>query len=184
MKLKRWKKIKTEETYQCGTFYRVDKDKVLTPGKKETDYYVIRRPRDSVLIVPVDEEGMVHMTNQHRYPIDGFSLEFPAGGIDINETSLQAAKRELKEEMNLLSDKWKKIGRINFGAGLCDLKFIVYLAQGVYEVAGKSQDPIDENLHQAKIYPFDEVEQKIKNGEINAAPTISSFALYRFKCKL
>lgn len=181
MTLGKWKKIKTEEIYQCGKFYRVDKDKVLTPGKNPGCYHVVRWPHNSIIVVPVDKNGMFYLTKQHRYPINDFSLEFPAGNSDDKETTLQAAKRELQEEMHLASNKWKKLGEFYEAEGFTDLKFVAYLAEDVYGVKGESKDPIDQNLHQTEKLSLIEIERKIRNGKICSAKTMTSLILYKLK---
>ena len=55
----------------------------------------------------------VLMVKQNRIALGGISLEFPAGGIESNESPRQAAKRELEEEtgISVCTDKlinlWK-----------------------------------------------------------------------------
>lgn len=179
MAIGKWKKVKTEEIYKCGKFYRVDKDKILTPGGKEGSYYVIRRPHDAIIVVPVDKDGVFYLTNQHRYPVNDFSLEFPAGNTDSGETTLRAAKRELKEEMNLVSSSWKKLGKFYVAKGVSDLKFIAYLAEDVRAISGESEDPIDKDMHQTEKLSLKEIETKIRKGKINASPTITALTLYK-----
>lgn len=178
-KLGKWKKIKTGKTYRCGKHYFIDKDEIKTPGNKKGAYFVIRRSHSGVIIVPVDKGGNFYLTRQHRYPVNDFSVEFPAGSCDKGEDILSAAKRELKEEMHLASKSWKKLGRIYLAKGIMDCEMTAYLARDVFAVQGESDDPIDQNLHQTEKISLAEIEKKIKNGEINASPTITSLTLYK-----
>ena len=41
------------------------------------------------------------------------SLELMSGGLDRNESSLQAAQRELQEELGLRAELWADLGVIN-----------------------------------------------------------------------
>ena len=59
---------------------------------------------DAVVVVPFTEDGKIVLSKQFRIAINNYVYEFPAGLIDDNETLLQAAKRELKEETGLIMD--------------------------------------------------------------------------------
>lgn len=179
MKPGKWKKLKTEEIYKCGNFYRIDKDKIITPGNNSGTYFTIRGSQKSVKIIPINKDGMIYLINQHRYPINKFSLEFPGGEPNKGETPLTAAKRELREEANLVSNRWEKLGEIYAAPGISDLKFFVFLARDVKKINGKSDDPMDKNLHETKKYSYSQMEKKINKGIIRAAPTIAGFTLYK-----
>ncbi len=53
---------------------------------------------DSVVVVPVTDDGNVLLVRQWRHPAQAVLLEAPAGHIDPGETPLDAATRELREE--------------------------------------------------------------------------------------
>lgn len=53
---------------------------------------------DSVVVVPVTDDGNVLLVRQWRHPARAVLLEAPAGHIDPGETPRDAAIRELREE--------------------------------------------------------------------------------------
>ena len=53
----------------------------------------------TVVILPIDSERNVLLVRQFRYPIGMTLLEAPAGRVEIGETSIEAAQRELREEV-------------------------------------------------------------------------------------
>ncbi len=55
---------------------------------------------DTVMIVPFIGNKIVFI-KQFRVPSNGYIYEFPAGIVDGNETVIDTAKRELKEEVGL-----------------------------------------------------------------------------------
>ena len=175
--LGKWKKIKTEEVYHCGKWYRVEKDKVLTPGGKEGVYYVIRKDQSSVVIIAVDKNNNIYLTRQHRYTVNKFSVEFPAGWTDKKEPILHSAKRELAEEMSLASNNWKKIGEYIQVAGMSSLKMSIYLAKDCRKSEKIKKDPSDKNLHETLILKYFELRKLIATGKIFDSVTLCAFAV-------
>jgi ADP-ribose pyrophosphatase len=50
------------------------------------------------------------MERQFRYPVQQVMLEFPAGKLDPNESTLECAQRELFEETGYSAKQWAKAG--------------------------------------------------------------------------
>lgn len=177
--LGKWKKLKTEEIYQCGKWYRVEKDKVLTPGNTEGTYYLIRSDNDSVVIIAIDKNKKLHLTNQHRYSVDKFSLEFPAGWTDKEDKdSLESAKRELLEETGLISNNWKIIGNYIQLIGATDMKMSIALATDCSLSKNNiEKDPLDKNLHKNVTLDYSSLKDKISKGDIFDQTTLCAFAI-------
>ena len=176
--MKKWKKIKTLETYDCGGHYRIDKDRVLTPGGKETDYFV-QRMEPTASVIPIDKSGKIHMTSQHRYPTDTFTLELPAGkaGGNNKKELFESAKRELEEETGLTSKEWQMIGSFDEVGGINDLVCYVFIARNVVYVENPTKDPLDKNLHENVVYSYRQIEKMIASGKVRDGLTISSFMI-------
>merc|ERR1712176_1428515 len=64
---------------------------------------------------------------QTKYALQGESLAVVGGYIETGESPLAAAKRELREELNLKTESWYKLGTyrtaVNRGGGLTSLFF-------------------------------------------------------------
>lgn len=94
--------------------YKVQRDVVQVP--------------DVVVIVP-EVDGLMLAINQYRAPLNRWITEFPAGGIDEGETPLQAAKRELAEEVDLQSDDWVELGKFSSSEGYSTEQATLFLAK-------------------------------------------------------
>ena len=57
--------------------------------------------KNSVLVIPIDENSNYLLVEQKRAISDKTMIEFPNGGIEKGEAELDAAKRELSEELGL-----------------------------------------------------------------------------------
>jgi 8-oxo-dGTP pyrophosphatase MutT (NUDIX family) len=171
--MNKWEKVRTRETVPFGKYYHIDVDEVISPGGKPKIYSVVRTKPFS-MVVPLDKDGNLHMVRQHRYPLDQFTIEFPAGGSD-GQDPLVAAKRELEEEMELETDEWIQIGKILKGSGIADSVGYAYLAKNVRKVLNPILDPFDQELIEKVSFQVGQVREMICTGEIEDSTTISSF---------
>src|SRR5918997_1509708 len=106
-----WTVEETARVYRAP-WVEVVEDKVLRPdGTRGLFSTVLMRPGVSVLAL--DEEGFVHLTSEYRYAVERESIEVVSGGVDDGETPLDAAKRELREELGLLALEWDDLGTVD-----------------------------------------------------------------------
>jgi ADP-ribose pyrophosphatase YjhB (NUDIX family) len=76
----------------------------------EAPFYRMTGP-DHVLVVPVTDDGQLVMVRQFRPARNAYTLEFPAGGVEDDETVDAAARRELVEETGYVAEDWMKLGQ-------------------------------------------------------------------------
>lgn len=172
--MKKWKKVKTKKIYKFGKYYRVEVDQVITPGGADGEYSVVKSNPHSI-IIPIDNEGMIYFVKQHRYTTDQITIELPMGSTD-GEDPLIAAKRELEEEMGLISDDWGDIGRIYVANGIADKIGYIFVARDVRFIENPIIDPLDKDLIEIVKYALGDVKKMIIDGIIDDADTISAIA--------
>jgi ADP-ribose pyrophosphatase len=86
----------------------------------------------AVAILALDNEGRVLLIQQYRHPIAMREWELPAGLLDIeNEDPLEAAKRELAEEVDLQASDWTKLVTFHTSPGGSNEVLEVFLARGL-----------------------------------------------------
>ncbi|HEB32309.1 MAG TPA: NUDIX hydrolase [Spirochaetes bacterium] len=155
----------------------------------EQNRYVIRRG-DSVGIVPVCENNKIILIKQFRYPAalkyrDGYLWEIPAGMVDGSEGPVEAAVRELKEEIGIEISEVQPLISFFLSPGALDEKFHLFFARvGAHletgSVGGNKQEY--ENL---KIVQFDKTElfEMIEKNDIVDAKTVAALLYYFSKEK-
>jgi 8-oxo-dGTP pyrophosphatase MutT (NUDIX family) len=85
-------------------------------------------------VVAHDDETL-YMVRQPREAIgDPALLEIPAGKLDHDETPLDAAKRELEEEIGRTADDWRHLKSFWASPGFASEQMHLYLATGLHVV--------------------------------------------------
>jgi 8-oxo-dGTP pyrophosphatase MutT (NUDIX family) len=162
-----WKIIETKVVYS-NPWMEVKEDKVIRPDKKPGIYGTVSFG-SGVLILPIDKEGNVYLLEEYCYAVGKTMLGAISGAVDKKEVSLQAAKRELREEAGLTAKKWIYLGPVDFLASTVVSSSHMYLAQDLTEV--KKQREGTEIMKVIKI-PFDKAAQWVKKGKITSAGSI------------
>ncbi|WP_223627756.1 NUDIX hydrolase [Microbacterium sp. EST19A] len=98
----------------------------------------------AVAILALDDEGRVLLIQQYRHPIRHRDWELPAGLLDVEgEEPLEAAKRELAEEADLVAARWEPLVSSWTTPGGNDEIIHIFLATGV-SAAESAHDREDE----------------------------------------
>ena len=88
-----------------GAVWNVRDDRVRYGDGEIRRQYVAHT--GAVAILALDDEGRVLLIQQYRHPIRHRDWELPAGLLDIaGEEPLEAARRELAEEADLVAETW------------------------------------------------------------------------------
>ncbi|GAA2021645.1 NUDIX hydrolase [Agromyces tropicus] len=86
----------------------------------------------AVAILALDETDRVLLIKQYRQPVRAREWEIPAGLLDVaEEPPLEAAKRELAEEADLVASDWAVLADYFTTPGGSDEAIRVYLARGL-----------------------------------------------------
>jgi ADP-ribose pyrophosphatase len=79
----------------------------------EPGHPIVREYTDhtgAVAVLAMDADGQVLLINQYRHPIGEYEWELPAGLLDVaGEPPLEAAKRELAEEVDVAASTWTEL---------------------------------------------------------------------------
>jgi ADP-ribose pyrophosphatase len=172
-----WKTLNTRVVYD-NPWIHVREDSVIQPDGKKSIYGVVQFKNIAIGVLPVDDEGYVHLVGQFRYPIDKYSWEIPEGGCPEGEDPLSAAQRELMEESGLSAANWEELGRCNLSNSATDELAIFYLAtnlkQGVAEPEGTE-------LLMHKRLPFTQALAMVMSGEINDSLSVLAITNYALR---
>ena len=156
-----------------GRILSVRVDKVRLPDGRITTREIAEHGA-SVCVVPVDPQGNVLLVRQYRKPVEDQLLEVPAGGMEPGESPMQAAVRELQEEVGFNAREIQTLSSFWISPGWCTEFMHAFLATQL-EPASLPAD-YDENIAVVRI-PWGEVDGLLQSGEIKDAKSIASLLL-------
>jgi 8-oxo-dGTP pyrophosphatase MutT (NUDIX family) len=148
----------------------VREDHVINPGGGSNHYGYVHFKNRAIAILPLDDDGNTWLVGQQRYTLGEYSWELPMGGAPLDESPLDAAKRELKEETGLSAERWSEVMRLHTSNSITDEVGIVYVAEGLTQ--GETEFEETEDLEIRKL-PLADAVQLVNDGEITDAISVA-----------
>ena len=150
-------------------------DKVKFPnGLVIEKYHLLDFPRAAVTMIVENDLGSVVFARICRYPTGLTEWELPAGGVEIGETEIEAAKREVLEETGYTSEDHQLIYSYYPMNGSANKLFHVVHCKAIERVQEFDPNEVSETRWFAK----DEVKQMIKDKEITDGFTLTALLLW------
>ena len=140
------------------------------PNGVSVDLAILRHPGASA-IVALDDDGRIAMLTQYRHAIGGWLREVPAGCRNGEESPLECAQRELREEAGLSAQRWDHLGAIVTIPSFCDERIELFLARDLSP--STAQLDFDEVIKVERI-DLDQALAMVAAGEIIDAKTIAA----------
>lgn len=148
-------------------------DTVEVPNRGYQKREIIEHKGD-VAIVALTSDNKIVLVKQYRKAVEKELYELPAGKIEIGETPLDCAMRELKEETGYSADSLKLIHKYYTTPGFSNQLVFIYLAKNL--IPGESHLEEDEFL---EVYEIDREEayNMVINNEICDSKTVIGLLL-------
>jgi len=165
------------ELKYSGTLFEVYSDTISIPNGNIAHWDFIKH-KGAAAVIPITDDGKVVMVRQYRNALDRETLEIPAGGLNPDEPTIDAAARELEEETGYRSNDLELLITVATTVAFCNEKIDIYLARNLIQ----SKQNLDEDEYvEVEEYTVDELTDMIYAGKINDSKTISAIMAYKDK---
>jgi 8-oxo-dGTP pyrophosphatase MutT (NUDIX family) len=119
----------------------------------------------------------VALIKEYSYPHDEWLWQFPEGSVEVDESPVEAANRELAEEAGLGVEEWQKLG-INYDHHRrTTVKCYIFLGYHAHEVEKKAGD-VEEQGTELHWFTLQEIKKMILNGLIVQKNALAALSLY------
>ena len=161
-----WTIQETTQKY-FDSFIDVCEDQVLRPNGQPGTYATVTM-KPAVAVLPIDRDNVVYLTRQFRYAIGKESVEVVCGNVDKNEPPLEAAKREVREEVGIEANELMELGVIDLDTSLIYCKLHLFVAKCLTFTSPQREET--ETIETVKM-PFDEAVQMVMESAITHGPS-------------
>jgi ADP-ribose pyrophosphatase len=159
---------------------RLREDSIRRPDGSTGLYGVVEKP-EFVVVVPVEDDGSVHLVEQYRYPVGARYWEFPQGAWEHapGADPLEVARGELREETGLLAGIMIDGGYLFQGYGYSTQGYHIFVARDLRRTTA-ALDHEEQGLVTRRFAAATLVDM-IRDGAIKDASTVAAFGLLRLK---
>jgi len=167
-----WPIQSSEQKLDCRIF-QVRKDVVVNPRNgTQHDMYVLENP-NWVNVIPITPDERVILVRQWRHGTRSVHLETPGGLMDPNETPLDCARRELREETGYEPGELIHLGTVHPNpATQSNLQHYIF-AKDCRKVADLKLDHAEDI--EIELAPLAEIPKMIQTGKITHGIVIGGF---------
>ena len=137
-------------------------------------YHLLDFPRAAVIMIVEDDSGNVVFARIPRYTTGFTEWELPAGGVEIGETEIEAARREVLEETGYTTEDHQLIYSYYPMNGSANKRFHIVHCRAIERV--QEFDPNE--VSETRWFTKDEVRQMIKEKAITDGSSLTALLLW------
>lgn len=171
------------ETLERRTAYagwsNVHVDQVRMPDGEVVQREVVQH-MGAVAVVPLLDDDTVVLLRQYRHAVGGYVLEIPAGKLDVDgEAAVDAAQRELVEEIGMRAERLDELTTILNSAGWTDETTSIHLGRDLVEAprpAGFRLEAEEADMEILRL-PLTDALDAVSAGTIRDAKTVVGLLL-------
>ncbi len=128
----------------------------------------------AVLVVPLLDNNTVLLVREYAAGVHRYEIGFPKGRVEANEDILEAANRELKEEIGYGSRKLEHLTSLTIAPGYLEHATNIILARELYEEKLPGDEP-----EELEVIPWhlDNIDNLVSSGECTEARSLAALFL-------
>lgn len=132
--------------------------------------------RGAVLVVPMLDEDTVLLIREYAAGVERYELALPKGKIDPGETILEAANREMMEEVGYGAERLTHLDSVTIAPGYLGHTTHIVVGEALYEKRLKGDEP-----EEVEVVPWklSELGTLLQHPEMTEARSIAALFMVR-----
>ncbi len=164
------------KTIASSRLFRIEQlDLEFTNGQKRCYERINSQHHGAVLVVAVDK-NYFYLIREYAAGTNQYELAFPKGAIDQNEAILDAANRELREEIGFSAEKLTWLRSMSLSPGYFSAKIELVVAQGLTYAPLAGDEP--ETIEVVR-WPVGDIENLLHQTDFSEARSIAALFLVK-----
>jgi len=145
-------------------------------GTERTYEKLRSRGRGAVLMIPMLDENTVLMVREYAGGLEDYHLSLPKGAIDRGETTIEAANRELQEEVGYGAHRIEWLKEIYLSPAYMEHRIHLMLMRDLYpqSLEGDEPEPLE-----VVPYKLDELLPLVMREDVCEGRTIAALFMAR-----
>ncbi|SFV60313.1 ADP compounds hydrolase NudE [hydrothermal vent metagenome] len=165
------------ETLSRTKHFHIEKLKLQFSNGEKRDYERLKGSSSgAVLVIPMLDNDTVLMIYEYSGGTNKYELGLPKGKIDKGETPLEAANRELSEEVGFSAKKLTYLKEMTLAPGYQSNHTHIILAQDLYPKITKGDEPEPLVVVEKKLSQLNEL---IQDNDLSEARSIAALFMVR-----
>lgn len=159
-----------------GIFDIEEIDLVFANGQTRCYQRLIGSKQGAVLVIPLMDESTVLLIREYAAGMDRYELAFPKGKIEVGESPLAAANREMQEEIGYGARHLELLTSVTVAPGYLRHTTHIILARDLYPQRLVGDEPEEIEVVPWKITDFDRL---LSRSDFTEARSITAFFMVR-----
>lgn len=161
----------------AGNKYTVEQlDLEFSNGERRLYYRMKTRGLGSVIIVPMLDDNTVLLAREYAAGLHHYELGLPKGRLEHGESIIEAAQREMKEEIGYGSKRIQELTELSLAPGYMTHITQIVLARDLYEEKLEGDEP--EELEVVP-WPIDDLRSLTAREDCTEGRTIAALYIAR-----
>ncbi|MBE8189691.1 MAG: ADP compounds hydrolase NudE [Candidatus Thioglobus sp.] len=169
--------ILSVKTIATTRVFNIEKMQLEFANGTRREYERLKPPGNgAVLVIPMLTDDTVLMIYEYSGGTEKYELGLTKGKIDAGETPLEAANRELMEEIGYGAKRLKLIKTMTLAPGYQSNFTHIVLAQDLYPASAKGDEPEPLEVVEHKL---SELETLVNSADLTEARSIAALYMAR-----
>lgn len=149
-------------------------DMRFSNGVERTYERLVPGGHGAVMMVPITEDGHILLIKEYGAGVEDYTLTLPKGAIDLGEEMMDAANRELKEEIGFGARQLDHLKKMSLSPSYMKSGIDVIIAQDLYpeSLPGDEPEPLE-----VVSWPMDRIFELVMRGDMTEGRAIAALYL-------